>query len=146
MLYKNSPFKTCVLCGGSVEEVKLHRDFIVDLIALIPSLTHEAIAFDLFRGAIRRETVTRIAKPTENDDAPRQIWLSRATAVNVVCSIVLRPKIEIKTGWRSRWLTDGQRDKILGLLYEYGVGCASGECCGLVRRAEVASVKRLVAV
>jgi hypothetical protein len=145
MLYKGAPFKTCVLCGSSIEEAKLNREFIVDLLQLIPSLTHEAVAVDLLRGAVCRETITRIFSPAKY---PISQWFSSSATINVVASIVLRPKIRISSGrgGRAWWLTDGQRDKILGLLHEYGVGCASGECCGLVRRAEAASVKRLVAV
>lgn len=133
MLYKDVPEKTCVLCCDSIEEVRLSREFIIDLFDLIESLTHEAVAVDLLRASVCRETITRIFSPGNYPISP---WFDPNSTVNLVVSIVLRPKLRVSSRRTRRvwWLTDRQRELILALLYRYGVSCASGECCGLVAR------------
>lgn len=141
MLYKHAPFKTCVLCGDCVEEVKLDRMFVIELAqsGIIPGLTHEAIAVSLFRAAVRRETISRIFKPGQYGMS--EFFDSNAT-VNICVSVLLREKIEVQTrksqskfhNYKRSWtISREQRQQLLALLYEYGVGCATGECCGLVK-------------
>ena len=153
MLFKGAQ-KTCVLCCDCIEEIRLDRQFVVDLVQsdIIPGLTHEAIAVSLFRAAVRRETISRIFHPGQYDLAAA---FDPNATVNLCASVLLRPEIVVQTrksqskfhNYKRSWaISPEQRQGILALLYEYGVGCATGECCGFVRDGLKTQERELIAV
>lgn len=129
MILQPGSIPVCVLTAG-VPEFSLDRLFFVDLYELFQQdglrrLTHESIAVDLCQGFIPRESITRLLSGARGTLSPTATFC-------VIGSILLRSPIPLsQSRFRARpaSLPADDRQAILQLLYEYGVQCATGECC-----------------
>lgn len=127
----------CVLQGVHIGELALSKQFVIDLYEKFYSrsdehrqLTHEAIATDLFSGAVSREHITRII-----NSHPGYVHrpFNSANSFAIVCVLLLRSELPVTPSRyynRPKTLPRSQRQEILKLLYHYGVKCADGSCCG----------------
>jgi len=143
MILSKGSYPVCVLGDLCIEQLQLSKQFIFDVATALPTFSHESIAIDLFSGLLARETVTRISNGclcngkgrTHNSVGCFDIPFQHTKAFSLISIILLRDNVSLTTTRKSRAskLTRDQRHLILSLLYQYGVQCADGSCCGLAR-------------
>jgi len=138
MLSKSTiPF--CVF-DAPIEELRLSTDFFADLVDLMADesvhiRSHQALAQNLFNGAYSREHVTRWV----NKSRYGEHWLTPNLSYTIIGTLLLRPRYRLPDtairhcGFKTTFYPDHIREDILELLWRYGVKCARGQCCGIVR-------------
>lgn len=138
-----------------VDQLALSFNFIVDLWALlqeehVTQRSHYAIASCILNGAYARECITRtINKGKSEDDDEGFIGAPRTFAI--ICSLLLRPRYPLpdtaikRLDFKEKYYPDHIREDILELLYRYGVKCARGECCGVLRKPKEKACEHTVA-
>ena len=142
IIFERGMLPACVFQGVYLGEVGLSKQFVVDLVEMFNNppplfgkchrLTQEAIAVDLFNGACSRETVTRACS------GACVTPFDHVTSFAIIGALLLRDKIPLtparsKHISRPKYLPVRYRQQVLELLYSYGVQCADGSCCGLVK-------------
>lgn len=142
----------CIL-DASLDNTRLSTCFIKDVYATFEKesyhnpdmarLTHQTIAYDVFNGAVSRETVTRII----NDHYDSK-WFSPTVTFSLIGSVLLRPTIKFTTTRhvnRPAQMSTQQRVEILNMLANYGVRCATGHCCDFLKLPKELSRDRIPA-
>lgn len=140
IIFERGMIPACVFQGIYLGEMGLSKQFVIDLIQMFSDppplfgqshrLTQEMLAVDIFHGACSRETIGRACCGA--DMTP----FNPVTAFMIVGSILLRDKIALTPARatyikRPKNLPRPIRQKIMHLLYDYGIQCADGSCCGL---------------
>jgi hypothetical protein len=141
MLSKSTlPF--CVI-RHPIDQLRLSSDFMYDLAELLQEenvhvRSHQAIAECILNGAYTRENFGRRINRIEAGDAPELI--NSITSFSIVCALLLRPRYPLpvtatkRLDLKDKFYPDYIREDILELLWRYGVKCARGECCGVLKK------------
>lgn len=133
----------CLLLAPDLSDVRLSKRFLHDvwlLLRHVPGLSQQRVAEDVFCGLISRERMNHAVRG-KGPDVLRDPGTAYAMAAAVLlrCPIPLSPPPRFPH--RERVLSRHARAHLLWLLRDYGVQCADGSCCGLVK--DPISVRRL---
>ena len=123
MILEPGAAKICVLQDMQICDLRLDGLLFLDLRKAVPALSIESLAYDLLKGLMTRETLSRGIN-TDRIHCGRTAYL--------VVHVLLNRQTQIVRNMRSsdyRLMTDDENERILNLLDRYGVSCAKEYCC-----------------
>ena len=131
MILRPGQVPVCVLGQEQICDLRLDNHFFIELRQILRYLSIESIAYDVLRGVMLRETMSRAMNEPNRFKTGRVAFL-------VVYMILTRDTYAVREIQNSdvRLINRKEIRDMRELLRRYGVSCVDGLCCG--ERKEIA--------